>query len=446
MADPFNDDTDYDFNSLPGGYKNQALALSRQQADSETNAMDLLKQSMQRSAEVTPTQGIAASLLAAIPSLGGYLIGKSVGTPDLGPAGSMHFQNFDEYKKLAGGSGAYAGGLAGTQIGLEGSGSYLQGLDEAQAARADVMQKQASIEAQKSARLEGQIGSTSLAGLAADERDRARPLDEASQMRIEGARSANRLNELNARPTADNRLMEELSDPVKKAAFDQAASGNLTAEVLSALSPEAQREAAQIARSATYNKSVMLNTKKYDEQGILPILETIPGQQPNSNSQKRAQELLVSYTQIKDIVVPELKTAFTNPNATIAEKKSALARAVVAIKNQEGMGASFTVLEERLVKQNLPNIASISNGDFVNYLQAELEGQDTLQKINDLERIAEEGVKRKLPIYGYRLPGTDLGMGGPTLPGVQSSGNRPPPPPPMEGESRENYTKRLSGG
>lgn len=110
------------------GYTRRALAEASEIAKEEdlarSSAMDALRQAFYNSQEVTPTQGIAAALLAAIPTFGGYMIGKSVGKTEV-PQGVYNI-NPD---KLAP-TGAYVGGAAGTKIGQEAASGYLKNVLE----------------------------------------------------------------------------------------------------------------------------------------------------------------------------------------------------------------------------------------------------------------------------------------------------------------------------
>lgn len=389
MADPINDDTDYDFSNLPGGYKEPALALSRKQAESETSAMDLLRQSMQRQAEVTPTQGLASALLAAVPTFGGYLIGKSVGNADVSGLG---INSFDEYKKLAGGTGAYAGGLAGAKIGGEASGSFLKGLDEQQAARADVLQKQAQLEAQQGARAGEEATNLVARGLAQQDRERMIPMEEQSQIRIERERARTR----------------------------EATQSGLDAP----LPPELQQQyAEQLGVPATTIKSQrdvqsLINLKRITDtnqrqQNVfghqqsmaqLPDVSVIPGMTPSGKDTANAQEILVNYGDMSKKVVPQLRDVFTRPDATISQKRAALGDAVIAMKKQDNMGASFTDMERKLIQSNLPNIATLSVGELTDFLLAQAEGQDPIKMINDLERDAKIGAENGLRAYKYEFP------------------------------------------
>lgn len=144
---------------VSSGYEARRNDLQQQQERAENNAMDYLRQSLNKSAEVTPTQGFAAALLAAIPTLGGYMIGKSVGEPELPPGyfeagGTRAAAGLDKYQ-----TGANAGGLAGVQIGGKSAGIFLEGLDANQAQANDAYSKMAQVESQKAGRLESQLGS-----------------------------------------------------------------------------------------------------------------------------------------------------------------------------------------------------------------------------------------------------------------------------------------------
>jgi len=136
--------------SLPAspsdGYTRRALLLESQAAKAEDNAMSYLRQSLNSSREVTQSQGIAAALLAAIPTFGGYLIGKSVGSSKI-PQGV--YKGLDDLAP----TGAYAGGLAGTKIGQEASSGYLSALEKDKVEGKKVLDAMSDLERQRADRL-----------------------------------------------------------------------------------------------------------------------------------------------------------------------------------------------------------------------------------------------------------------------------------------------------
>ena len=68
------------------GFTRKSLLESESSALAEKDAMGYLTQALRSQREVSATQGIAAALLAAIPTFGGYLLGNSVGQSKI-PAG-----------------------------------------------------------------------------------------------------------------------------------------------------------------------------------------------------------------------------------------------------------------------------------------------------------------------------------------------------------------------
>jgi len=184
---------------LPGGYNNQALRLAHEETVSDQNAMNYLRQALNDSNEVTPTQGFAAALLAAIPTLGGYMIGKSVGNPDI-PEGVYGLKPTMD-------SGA-AGGLMGAQLGGTSANSFLASIGQEGEKKREIYQKMAAIESQKANRLDSQQAQIISAGLAAQEREAMIPLEEASRIRIAQASREGR------QPT-----MMDLMSPEQRAAL-----------------------------------------------------------------------------------------------------------------------------------------------------------------------------------------------------------------------------------
>lgn len=185
-------DADQEF-GLPAGYAARAKSLDLQQSSAEANAMDYLHQAMRKSAEVSPTQGIAAALLAAIPTLGGYLIGKSVGKPNI-PEG-VYGLNLEKYQ-----TGGAAGAMEGALVGEKSSKNYLDSLDANQAQKSSIYEKMAAIQKSKADRLEGNESAIIQAGLGqqanADSQARAHdferemlPLKEQSALRVDAAKN-----------------------------------------------------------------------------------------------------------------------------------------------------------------------------------------------------------------------------------------------------------------
>lgn len=150
-------------------YADRAMILSSQAAKAEDNAMEYLRASLNRSAEVSESQAFATALLAAIPSIGGYFIGKSVGNPEL-PAG--YFEAGGKRSDIPGYDKAmpaeYAGGLAGVQTGAASAGGYLKGLDADQAQKNEVYTRMAALEEKQATRLQNEADQLTLAGMNQD--------------------------------------------------------------------------------------------------------------------------------------------------------------------------------------------------------------------------------------------------------------------------------------
>lgn len=162
------DTTDYGF-GIPSAYKKQIDLLESSQEASDNKALELLQRSLHSSADVTPTQALATALLAAIPSIGGYMIGKSVGRPDLPPGyfeagGTRAAIGLDKLQDPAS-----EGGFLGTAGGAKAAGGYLAGLDADQKQANDVYQKMSAIESNKSARYEQEAAQLKAAGLNAEQ-------------------------------------------------------------------------------------------------------------------------------------------------------------------------------------------------------------------------------------------------------------------------------------
>lgn len=133
--------------------------LLSSQADIHNNkAMSLLQKALESQSEVSPSQALAAGVLALVPTLGGYLAGKSVGTPELSPHLRLSLD------QLQGGlTGGAQGGLTGLAGGAKAAQDYLGGIDKEFQQKQKIMGEQAGLEAKlgnqyKNADLQNQVG------------------------------------------------------------------------------------------------------------------------------------------------------------------------------------------------------------------------------------------------------------------------------------------------
>ncbi|OQB10428.1 MAG: hypothetical protein BWY21_00349 [Parcubacteria group bacterium ADurb.Bin216] len=376
------DTADYEF-GIPAGYRNNLVLLKKTQEESDNKAMKYLQEALKSSAEVTPTQGIAAALLAAIPTFGGYLIGKNVGSPDL-PEGYFEAGGTRAaigLDKLQTG-GAY-GGLAGAQVGLGSADSYLKGLEADQAQANKIYNQMASIEANRATRSEARADALLAAGL------RETQLDERQQNYLQAQRElAGQRNQARVGPVPE----QEKSFWAKT--FDVPESFINTYD-----------DVARLQRRQENVDITNRQQKKWEREDLktnIPILEKIPGMVQDERDQGKAQAILDSYGQVQLVYLPELKRVFTE-DATIAEQRAAIANMIIAIKTQEEMGANFTAMEKELVDAGLPRIAGLSVGELTSKLKDTLEGGNALAKIQRLEDISKKAMELKLRNYGYRV-------------------------------------------
>jgi len=374
---------------LPGGYNNQALRLAHEETVSDQNAMSYLRQALNNSSEVTPTQGFAAALLAAIPTLGGYMIGQSVGDPDI-PEG---ITGFDRTKYQTGGA---AGGLMGAQLGGTSASSFLAGIQQEGEKKREIYKKMADIESQNANRLDSQQAQIIVAGLGAKER-RDEILDPVlSKAKLDQVRA-----EAQARAQA-------------QASYGGGSGGApvaLPTEMLQSLGldpsiPHSSKEiniAVQLKKEGGINSRFGQKNSQQEESTVIPGAVKLPGVRPTNADTSKTREMVANYNQMAEVHLPELKRVFTDPNVTIDEQNAALSGAIVAIKNQQKMGANFTGLEEQLVRAGLPRIAQIDTGSLINFFKADLQGQDPIAKINRLEKVIDQSVDAQIKPYGFAI-------------------------------------------
>lgn len=105
---------------MPNQYRSAGQLLASQADIHNNRAMDLLKESLKTQAEVSPSQALAAGILALVPTLGGYMAGKMVGSPKLSPHLRMSVDDLATY-----GTGGAQGAMAALPIGTKAANDYL---------------------------------------------------------------------------------------------------------------------------------------------------------------------------------------------------------------------------------------------------------------------------------------------------------------------------------
>jgi len=148
--------------SPSAGFMNKAHDLDSQETLAEQNALGYLNQAMGSTKEMSVTQGIAAALLGVIPTIGGYLIGKSIGGVDYS---SMPYTM--DPAKLAP-TGAAAGGIAGAEIGSNAVDAYSARLEAKRKQENATYEKLANLETKKADRLANEADQLRATGLKVD--------------------------------------------------------------------------------------------------------------------------------------------------------------------------------------------------------------------------------------------------------------------------------------
>lgn len=151
------DVTDYSLNSS-ARYNNREMALQSQIAAAQQSGENYLRQSQNRKADLSTGNDIAGALLAAVPTIGGALIGSAVGRPTL-PQG-VYGLDMSKYNV-----GAGAGLAQGAALGDQTSQNYFKNLDAQAADKADVAAQLAKFQLAQADKLQGSLDSTTSADL-----------------------------------------------------------------------------------------------------------------------------------------------------------------------------------------------------------------------------------------------------------------------------------------
>lgn len=133
-------------------------------------------------------------------------------------------------------------------------------------------------------------------------------------------------------------------------------------------------------------------------------LDVIEGVMPSKDAAKAAGNF-DRYYQRADKAFNRLIVAIKSGD--ISEQREAKADLVLAKKDAEGAGASFTFLEEALVSAGLPALPDELTTDKVNkWFQAEgWRGENALERTVKSRDIAAERAQNEIASYGFYIPG-----------------------------------------
>jgi hypothetical protein len=218
---------------------------------------------------MTPSQGIASALLAAIPTLGGYLIGKSVGAPKLPEGVYFKGMGVDEFGKIAGASGGASGGLAGMQVGLENQEKYKNSILE----DPKILAAQAQNEMYRSKDLTNDQNALIQAQLGNEAAEKRMNSEFAQRKELERLRGEEDRKTAAARGGPEEDQPIDLSTPEKQAAFDAIVAGKGTAAHFSLLSPKAINAANAAQRERSRAGKVVPGTLDISDKAKLDLAE-----------------------------------------------------------------------------------------------------------------------------------------------------------------------------
>lgn len=185
-------------NAKPDPYGTRAQQLQTQAKAVSADAMATLERALKNQQHVTAEQGIAAALLAVIPTIGGGIIGRSVGRSKL-PEGTFGVG------KLAP-TGFSAGAQAGLEGGLKAADSYLDSFKPSKEQQ-EALLRMAEYKNREAQTLRTEANQTELAGL------NAQQADSRMNQQFENAKELQRLRMAGKGPTDSEIEKAKLSDP-----------------------------------------------------------------------------------------------------------------------------------------------------------------------------------------------------------------------------------------
>ena len=104
-------------------YKKQAALLQSEADIKYEDAHKMLQDALMAQDTITPNQALATGLLALLPTIGGYMAGSAVGSPNLSP--HSKFTNAELQNAM---TGSAAGGVQGAQVGMTSANQFLGSL------------------------------------------------------------------------------------------------------------------------------------------------------------------------------------------------------------------------------------------------------------------------------------------------------------------------------
>lgn len=340
------------------GMTRKSLLLSEEAALAQDSAMELLSRSMASQREISPSQGIAAALLAAIPTLGGYLIGKSVGTTAL-PSG---LTNLDPSKLNP--TGGYVGGLAGSQIGANASKDYTGAIETDNLHKQKVLAAQAQIENDRAQQLRQQANTVENAALGIDAKIAMMPLEmqqyaaqqkiaEQSQIRAHIAKSQyDNAHEKQFTPA-------EIEIAKKVYGVDLRGSSPQGINVINNIGAEQRRIEGQDFRQ---------------RQSALPGYMNVSGAELSPSTAAKLSEQNFGIQKTKQLLGEYLAAPDTYTGDASALQGAIRGMLINAQRIATNSGANFTGMEQGLIDMATP--IALAGGDILSWTKAQLLGRN----------------------------------------------------------------------
>lgn len=395
MADPF--DPEQEFGVSKPTYQNQELRLQTEKMQADKNAMDLLTraQAAQRG-DMSPSQGIASALLAAIPTLGGYLIGKSVGAPKIPEGTYFKGMGFEDFSKINSASGGNSGGLAGYAVGQENQKEYAKSILE----DPKILAAQAGIEAKRGESLQNDQSQLVQAGLTQDREDARLDTKGAQDLRNIRATGEESRKTVLARDATGEMTPEE------EAAQGRILAGKEQPGDFSLLPPKIQKITVDRLRSQTsqdrlgFTKDVRAQDISFAQNNETVILDP-SGQDPKLNRPRadlRAAKL-DSISAIDELINSYDQTAGAFVGLDAIKEGALGARIYSGSRLLGGTGASLTGNEGAVITaMSAPNMTIDGILSFTKrYIQS---GGDPAGAAREIKKALASGFEKKMNGYG----------------------------------------------
>jgi hypothetical protein len=379
------------------GYEAEKERLAGLRQAAQESAMDKLNKALTSQATISPSQGFAAALLAAIPTLGGLAFSKMIKNPEIPEGAYFPGMSAESFGKTfgVGGKAALAQGAA---MGQQTSSDYVAGITKEQNDMIPLQLKAAEAEQRRADALANDEDRIVQAQLSREAQDAAREDSQAAtqaNIRLQyGLAAANRPDQ---RAEAD----QYLRNPEIARAYEKFVSGTATGQEIASLPSVLQVQGKQILQMTTSERGQDLREGRAE----IPGFENRSGVPLNPKAVADVTNERMGIAKTKEL----LRQYIANPDSMTGQESAIQGAISGMLVNAQRIatnsGSAFSASEQELVKKALPAILA---GDPIRWAKENALGRDqkalaaTLSSL--YEKTSDYALADSLGVFRKDLP------------------------------------------